>query len=140
MAIKLKSTDVIVRKYVARAGQAGGDYKDGVQNPRRDQGQAAIAANDTYKTAMQESLNADRFVKGVQGAGDKWARKAAGIGAQRYPAGVQAAAPDYQNGVQPFLDVIAGVTLPPRFPRGDPRNVARVQAVDEALRRKAVGA
>ena len=42
--------------------------------------------------------------------------------------------PDYQAGVQPYLDTIAATTLPPRFTKGDPRNLDRVKIISQALR------
>jgi hypothetical protein len=46
---------------------------------------------------------------------------------------------DYQEGVQPYLDTIAATVLPPRFPKGDPRNLERVKAITTALRKRKTG-
>ncbi len=138
MAIRLKPIDRIVAKFVSRASGAGADYKEGVQQPRRDQAEAAAAAAQIWADGVQQAITAGRFAKGVRAAGtEKYTRKASTIGAQRYPQGVQAAQADFQAGVTPFLETIAALTLPERFPKGDPRNNARVSAVTEALRKKA---
>lgn len=135
MAIKIKSGAAIAAKFATKAGAAGKDYADGVASPRRDYATATAAAADTYASGVQQAITAGSFEKGVAKAGTaKWQRKAAGIGAQRFPQGAQAAQGDYQTAVQPFLDTIAGIDLPPRGPKGDPGNINRVAQVANALR------
>jgi hypothetical protein len=137
MAIQIKSADVIAKKYATRGAAAGTDYAAGVANPRQDWNAATAAAASTYAAGVQQAIGNGSFVKGVNAAGTaKWQRKAQSTGAQRYGPGVQAAQGDYQNGVAPYLQVIAGLTLPPRAPKGDPGNIQRVAAIAQALRAK----
>jgi hypothetical protein len=137
MAIVVKSADAVAKKWQARAQGAGGDYTNGVNQPRRPWQSSTAAAKDVYAAGVQAAIGNDSFTKGVNAAGDaKWQRKSAALGAQRYGPGITAAAPDYQANVGPFLDVIAGLNLPPRQPKGSPGNIARVQAVADALRAK----
>jgi hypothetical protein len=139
MAIKIKSGAAIAAKFAAKAGAAGKDYSDGVASPRRDYATATAAAAETYASGVQQAIVAGSFEKGVAKAGTaKWQRKAAGVGAQRFPQGAQAAQGDYQAGVQPFLDTIAALDLPPRGPKGDPGNINRVSVVANALRARKV--
>ncbi|MGH9492613.1 MAG: hypothetical protein ACRD2K_03850 [Terriglobales bacterium] len=139
MPIRLKPTAQIVDKYVRQAAGATADYKSGVQTPKRDQAEAAAASADSYAQGVQAAIADNRFQTGVQAAGTaKWTRKAAGVGADRYAGGVQAAKTDYQSGVEPYLQTISGLDLPPRRPRGDPGNIQRVQAVNAALRARKV--
>jgi hypothetical protein len=136
-AIQIKSADVIAKKYATRGGQAGPDYLAGVNNPRQDWQAATASASNTWGAGVQQAVANGSFVKGVNAAGSaKWQRKAAGVGATRYPSGVTAAQGDYQNGVSPYLQVIAGLTLPPRNPKGDPSNIQRVAVIAAALRAK----
>ena len=37
------------------------------------------------------------------------------------------------KGFQPYADTIRSTTLPPRFPKGDPRNLERTKAIATAL-------
>lgn len=137
MAIRIKSSDQIAAKFAARAGAAGPDYTAGIQNPRRPWAASTLAAKDTYAAGVTAAVQNGSFSKGVSKAGDdKWSRKAAGVGSGRFAQGAQAAKGDYQAGVDPYLQVIAGVTLPARFPKGDPQNNARVAAITAALRAK----
>lgn len=130
----VKSPAASAAKWVARAGVAGPDYAAGVQSPRRDWAQATQEAADAHSAGVQQAIAENRFERGVQNAGTaKWARKAKDVGAQRYAPGVAAAKADYESGFAPFANVIQSVTLPPRGPKGDPRNYQRSQAIGEAL-------
>jgi len=138
MAIRIKSADKVTAKYVANAGRAGGDYKEGIENPKRDWMESTVAAESSYEQGVQESITAKRFVKGVAAAGSaKQKAKSVTVGANRYGPGVQAAASDYQKGVTPVLQTIGSTELPPRFPKGDPRNLDRVRVLNENLRKMA---
>lgn len=132
--IQIKPIDQIVKKWQTRAGAAGADYVAGVQNPRRPQASSAAAAAQSWATGVQQAVTNGSYAKGVTAGADKYMRNATGKGAQRYPTGITAAAPDFQNGLTPYLNVLANLQLPPRLPKGDPGNVQRVAAVDAALR------
>lgn len=137
MAINIKSPDVIAKKYATRGQAAGPDYQAGVNAPRQDWQAATDASANTWAAGVQQAVGNGSFVKGVNKAGTaKWQRKAAGVGATRYGPGVAAAQGDYQNGVAPYLQVIAGLNLPPRNPKGDPGNIQRVSVIAQALRAK----
>lgn len=137
MAIKIKSGAAIAEKFAAKGAAAGKDYSDGIASPRRDYATATEAASGTYAAGVQGAIANDSFAKGVRSAGtQKWQRKAAGVGSRRFPEGVTAAKGDYQQGVQPYLDTIAAVDLPPRGPKGDPGNNQRVAIIAAALRQR----
>jgi hypothetical protein len=137
--INIKPIDTIAAKFVKRASAAGGDYKDGVMNPRRPQMESAIAAADSWAAGVQQAVTDKRFAKGLQRAGNaKWQDRASNVGAQRYPQGVQAAQGSYTADFGPYLQVLSNLNLPARFPRGDPRNNDRVAAVTVALHQKKV--
>lgn len=113
------------------------DYQQGVQNPRKSWQAATTAAADNYKSGIQKAITENRFQKGVARAGDqKWQSKAIEVGVNRFGQGVQAAESDYSAGIQPYLQTIESTQLPPRFPKGDPRNIQRVAAMADALRKK----
>jgi hypothetical protein len=135
MPIQVKSADAVAKKWAARAGAAGADYSAGVQSPHTSWATATSAAANNWSAGVQQAVGDGRFARGVNTAGDaKWQRKALGVGAQRYPQGVQAAAPDFSAAITPVLQVIAGVNLPARLPKGDPGNMARATAVATSLR------
>jgi len=124
-------------KFARNAAQAGGAYQDGVQNPRTPWAAATIAAEANQAAGVQAAIAAKSFAKGVRKAGDaKYTRGAVEKGVQRFSQGVQLAEGDYQTGVAPYFAVIESTTLPPKFPKGDPRNIQRVAAMAQALRAK----
>lgn len=124
-------------RWVNRSSMSVDEYKDGIQNPRADWQQATTNATQAYNIGVQEAISDDRFKKGVQKAGTaKWQQKAITKGAARYPSGIQEGKNDYEANVQPYLDVINNVVLPPRYAKGDPRNIQRVMVITQALRAK----
>jgi hypothetical protein len=126
-------------KWVRKASASTQDYTDGVDNPRVPWATAAAAAAANQAAGVQAAIARQAYAKGVQKAGnDKWQRKASGVGASRFSQGVQAGQSDYQSGVAPYLQVIESTTLPPRGPKGDPKNLQRVAAIATALRNKKV--
>lgn len=136
----VKSPSASAQKWVERASVAANDYKAGVTQPRRDWAQATSEAADAQAAGVQEAIADGRFERGVQNAGSsKWQRKASTIGATRFGPGVAAAKADYEAGFSPFANVIQGVTLPPRGPKGDPRNYQRTQIIGEALHNAKTG-
>jgi len=52
-------------KYGTKVAAAAGDYVTGVQNPKRDFKQAALAANGKYKDRMQKAIQQDSFAKAM---------------------------------------------------------------------------
>ena len=127
------------KKWVQRASIAGGDYEEGVKNPRRNWAGATADASDNYKEAITKSLQKDSFKKGVVKAGDEaWLKGAIEKGVSRYPSGVAQAESKYQEKISPYLDTIESTSMPPRYPKGDPRNIQRVVAIAKALHDKKI--
>jgi hypothetical protein len=137
MAIRVKSAADVVAKWVdvtpgrtayyeKFAVPAGGDWEAG-----------ATAAAGTYKAGISVADIEGRYRGGVKRVGaEKYSRKVRDVGVARFGPGVTAARADYDKGVTPFLDEIAKLTLPPRAPRGDPRNLERVAVIAKALAAK----
>jgi hypothetical protein len=125
------------KRWVNRASVATPDYVSGIQNPRNDWAQATKAAEGSWAQGVQAAASSGAFGKGVQKAGSgKQIAKAIGKGAQRYAAGVADGQSDYETAIAPFLQTIESTVLPPRGPKGDPRNLDRVKAITVALRNK----
>jgi hypothetical protein len=140
MAIDVKDAATAASKFTARGAAAAGDYAAGVRGSGAKWERATAMAEDNYNAGIQEAIGRKAFLKGIAAAGGgKYETKAASTGARRYPEGIREAGGSYQEKVQPYLATIASLSLPPRRPKGDPANFARVQAVGEALRRKKVG-
>jgi len=137
---EIKSTARIKEKWTRVTPMRTEDYKIGVQNPRRDWEKSASAAKDSHKAAMATAAATDAFAKGVAKAGSgKWQSKALAKGPGRFAEGVMVGGDDYEKGFAPFRDEIEKTVLPPRFPKRDPRNIARVSTIAAALGKKKTG-
>ena len=135
MPIKLRPLDKIVAKWRERASTATPEYVYGIQNPKISWSAAATAAKDAWRAGVTDAAGRDAYAKGVAKAGDaKWAKKALEIGQRRYPEGIGVAVEDYKSGWAPYYDALSKIDLPPRGPRGDPRNIERVATIVKTLR------
>ena len=126
----------VAKKWADRAGTAGPQYAEGVQMPKADWQAQTIGAAANWEAGITEAARNKSFASGVNRAGTKkWQSKAISKGVARYGAGVADAQPDYQAGFEPYRQIIESTTLPPRFAKGDPRNVERVKVMAGALRK-----
>ncbi len=136
-AIKVKSSDASAEKWSTNAGMSAEEYRVNAEAAAQEWASRTAAAGDTFHQAVSAPAVKTRFVRGVQKAGaEKYARKIRDVGGSRFGPGVAAARSDYQSGVEPYLQTIAGLTLSARRPRGDPSNYRRVEEVGKALNAK----
>ena len=136
----VKSTGAVAEKWARVTPQRSEDYKLGVSQPRTPWAAASKAGEERYKAGVTEAITRGAFGKGVTAAGDaKWQQKALAKGPTRFAEGVALSGPDYQAAISPYLDTIAATVLPPRFAKGDPRNVERVRVLAVALRKRKTG-
>jgi hypothetical protein len=137
---EIKSIAAIQEKWGRVTPQRSEDYTLGIKSPKRDWAKAASDAKESHKAAMVQAASSDAYAKGVAKAGTaKWQAKAIAKGPGRFAEGVIVGAPDYGAGFAPYADVIKATSIPPRFPRGDIRNLERVKVISQALRRKKTG-
>ena len=137
---EIKPLSSIREKWTRVTPMRSEDYRIGVKNPRRDWAKATEAQEPTWKAAITEAAAKGMYLKGVRAAGTtKWQEKALQKGPGRFSEGVMVAGPEYEAGVGPYRDIIEKTTLPPKFPKGDPRNIQRVSVLAAALRAKKVG-
>lgn len=132
--MQTKDIGTVAAKWSQRAQGASADYGNGVKTSTKDWAGLTAAAAPAWEAGVQAAVGNGRFAKGVTKAGtQKWQAGASGKGAQRYPQGVAGGAANYANNFGPMLQVIAGVNLTPRGPRGSPSNIQRVSAIADAL-------
>ena len=141
MAIEMKDTAAIARKFVQRAGAAGGEYSAGVVGKGAKWATNTAAGGDNYEQGVQAAIGRKAFQRGVSAAGPaKFEQRASTTGATRYPQGVAGAEAAFASGFEKYANVLKGVSLPPRAPKGSPQNIQRVAAVADALHRAKTGA
>lgn len=127
-------------KWATVTPQRTGDYEEGVKNPRTPWAQATAAGADAYKAGVTEAITRGAFAKGVAAAGDStYTKNTLAKGPQRFAEGVQLGQDNYATKMAPVLKTIESTTLPPRFAKGDPRNIERVKVLAAALRKARTG-
>jgi len=132
--VKTKPVEQVVSKWIKRASVATEDYRAGIQNPRRPWKEAASAAADVWKAAIQEAVARDAYRRGIDATAEEdWKNAALEKGAARYADGVRAAEKRYRAIMSKILSIISAVELPPRGPRGADQNYERVKAIGRAL-------
>lgn len=137
MAIKVKSVAVAAEKWDSNAARAADSFASEALAAASVWEANTKAAKENYNKAITASGIADRFLGGVTRAGAaKFARKIVDVAKDRFASGIHAAKSDYAEGVQPFLDTIANLSLSKRAPRGDIANYDRVAQVGKALTAK----
>lgn len=135
----IKTASAIAEKWSRVTPQRTADYEDGVRSPGKDWANETAAAEVSYTAGVQKAIQDKRFGKGVKAVGTgKWQEKTLEKGTQRWGPGVSVASGDYESGFAPYRDEIERTTLPPRFPKGDPRNIDRVSRIAQALHKKKV--
>lgn len=132
--MKVKDIGRVAQKWATNAGSASGSYADGVNNPKADWAQATQAGAENWKQGVAKASTENRFAKGVAKAGtSKQQGNAISKGVGRYQQGVAIGQQDYSAAMEPVLRTLEATVLPPRGPKGDPKNLQRVGAVNNAL-------
>jgi len=131
---KIRSVTEIAKKWGEVTPARSSQFEAGVRAPKEDWAPRTVAAESAFEEGIRNAISRKAFSKGVKEAGtEKWQRKTIEVGVGRWGTGVTAAISDYEKGFAPFADVIARTVLPPRFRKGDPRNIDRVRDMAKAL-------
>jgi len=129
----------LAEKYKRVTPERAEYYRIGIERPKRSWAEGATSAAEAYTQGVTAAAREGRYQRGVSKAGDeKWKRNTLikGVEQGRWSAGVAAFADNYAKGFAPFAEAIASVTLPPKYAKGDPRNIERVKTIADALHKK----
>lgn len=138
--MKVRDLSTAAKKFGTNASSGSANYVTGVNN---SQGWAAPteAAQSTWSAGVSAAASNGSFAKGVAKAGDqKWKTGVQTKGQARYQQAVSSpqAQQNWQQGFSPYGSTLASLTLPPRGVKGSPANIARVQAISDALHKQKV--
>lgn len=134
------SASAAAAKWATVTPQRTQEYTDGVKNPRTPWAKATTDAAPAFKAGVTDALARGAFEKGVAMAGDqKYLNNTLAKGPQRFAEGVQIGQDTYATKMAPVLKTIETTQLPPRFAKGDPRNIQRVAVLAAALRKGRTG-
>ena len=130
----VKSMDRISAKWARVASVSQTEYEEGVKNPRVDWAEATRAAAGSYQSGVQAAIQRKAFGRGVAAAGTpKWQERTLTKGPSRWAEGIQVSQAAYASGFSPYAEVLKRTVLPPRGPKGDPKNIQRVAIIAKAL-------
>jgi len=137
VAIKVKPIEATTTKWVDNASRSAELYAAGAEAAAEDWARNTAGAADNFHSAITQPGIKERFRRGVTRAGAaKYARKIRDVAKDRFGPGISFAAEDYKAGAEPYFSTLAGLTLSPRKPRGDPANYKRVEEIGKALNAK----
>lgn len=138
--VKTKGVDRTVAKWKTKVAAAGPDYIDGVTNPKADWQTETSKAEGSYEQGVTAAIGRKAFGKGVSRAGTaKWQKGAIEKGPGRWTSGVALAEDEYRSGMGEVISTIEATALPPRGPKGDPKNWDRSRVLGMALHTKFKG-
>ena len=130
----------ICNRWQKNTTQATEDYKKGIKNPRRSWGKETCEASDRYKAGVDKAHARNAFRKGVKRKGRAgWFIPSITKGPTRFAQGVSSSGENYRSGFSPYHKVIKRTVLPTRYPKRDPRNIARCNYICTALGRAKTG-
>jgi hypothetical protein len=136
----VKSASDIAKKWVRVTVERTEDYEEGVKNPQKDWADETSGAEDNYEAGIKAAMARKAFGKGVRAVGTAYQKAKTLIkGVARWPEGVRGAEEDMRKGMEPVVKVLEGITLPKRYPTGDPRNIERVKVIQQALHKLKTG-
>ncbi len=137
----MPSALTIARKWARVTPERTVDYEEGVRHPLRDWETETKAAEPRYEEGVKAAIARKSFGKGVSRVGtSKQKAKTIEKGIPRWPEGVRGAEKDMQIGMENVVKTLEGITLPPRYATGDPRNIERVKVIQQALHKMKIGA
>ncbi len=138
--MKTKTAQETAAKWSRVTPDRAQDYEEGVRNPDTDWAEATLAAEPNYEEGIRKSITNKSFSKGVKKTGTAGQQNATiEKGLTRWPEGVRLAENKMATAMDPVIKVLQATTLPPRYPKGDPRNLKRVEAVTVALHNMKIG-
>lgn len=136
----VKSAASIAKKWARVTPERSIDYEEGVKNPLRDWATETLAAESRYEEGVKAGISRKAFGKGVSKVGTaKQKAKTILKGIPRWPEGVRVAQSDMEAGMKQVVEVLKNLTLPPRYAKGDPRNIERVRVIQQALHKMKTG-
>lgn len=132
--MEIKSIASIAEKWERVTPLRSQDYIEGVRTTRKDWEAETLAAAENYAIGVTQAIAENRFERGVAKSGtEKWRRNTVEKGGTRWGQGVRLGGAEYARGFAPYRDELEAIDLPPRGPRGDPRNIERVRVIAERL-------
>ena len=124
----------IARRFVKFAPMRAERYEEGVRHPSEDWEKNTKEAEPNYEKGVQEAIKRKAFGKGVAKCGTARQQAKTVKNINRWGEGIEGAEDTMAEAMGPVVAVLEGITLPPKYPKGDSRNYERSKKVGTALR------
>jgi len=133
--MKTPTAQQIAARFVKYAPGRSDRFEEGVRNPSKDWEKETAEAEPNYEAGVKAAINRKAFGKGVKKCGTARQQDRTIKNLARWGEGIMGAEAEMAAAMEPVVRVLEGVTLPPRYPTGDPRNYERPKAIGTALRK-----
>jgi hypothetical protein len=111
------------------------DYENGVKNPKKSWEKETASAAARFSAAATDPSTITHYNTGIRKAGDaKWQANTIQKGIKNWETSIGTNEGNYAESITKYVDVISTLKLPEKYTPGDPRNLARMKAICEALR------
>jgi len=133
--MNMPSAQEIARRHAKYAPGRADRFEEGVRDPQKDWADETKAAEENYEKGIQAAIQRKAFGKGVVACGTARQQAKTILNISRWAEGIINAEDDMAQAMEPVVEVMEAIKLPPRYPKGDPRNYARVQVIGTAIRK-----
>lgn len=138
--MKMPSARDIAQKFVRVTSTRASDYEAGVKNPVEDWEKETADSEDRFEAGIKAAITRKAFGKGVRKCGTaKQIKQTLLKGVPIWPERIVLSEDAMAEGMEPVVKTLEGVTLPQKYPKGDPRNIERVKVGNIALHRMKTG-
>jgi len=133
--MKVPSAQEIAKRFVTYAPGRAGRYADGVANPDEDWEKNTADAESNYEEGIKKAITRKAFGKGVHKCGTAKQKAQTLKNLPRWAEGIEGAESEMAAAMTPVVAVMEGITLPKKYPKGDPRNYERNKIIGTTLRK-----
>lgn len=133
--MKVPSAANIAARFVKYAPGREDRFEEGVRNPGEDWEKNTKDAEKNYEEGIQKAIGRKAFGKGVAKCGTARQQSQTIKNLRRWVEGIQGAEDTMAAAMGPVVSVLEGITLPPKYPKGDPRNYERNKIIGTTLRK-----
>lgn len=138
--MRMPSARDIAKKFVRITSTRSEDYEKGVKNPKADWEDETAGAEDRFEAGIRDAISRKAFGKGVKKCGTATQiKRTIEKGVPIWPERILLAEDNMAEGMEQVVSTLEGVTLPPKYAKGDPRNIERVKAISVALHKMKTG-
>lgn len=125
----------IAQAFVKYAPGREDRYDHGVRNPVKDWEKETSDAEPNYDKGVTAAIARKAFGKGVHKCGTARQQSQTIKNIPRWREGIEGAEDVMADAMEPVVRVMAAITLPPAYPKGDERNYARNKIIGTTLRK-----